>query len=98
MNQISDSQGPMWEVFVQAKNGQPFRHAGGLHAFDKEMALGNARDLYCRRGETVGLWVVPASEIVAAAPEDAPPFFDPADDKAYRHPTFYPMPEGVTNI
>ena len=70
MKQNPDSQGPIWEVFVQAKSGQPFRHAGGLHAFDKEMAIENARDLYCRRGEAVGLWVVPAAEIVAAALHD----------------------------
>ncbi len=98
MQHSPDTQGPVWEVFVQSKTGQPYRHAGGLHAFDKEMALENARDLYCRRGETTGLWVVPADAIVAAAPADAPAFFDPADDKVYRHPTFYPMPEGVKNI
>ncbi len=98
MKKNTDTQGPIWEVFLQSKTGQPFRHAGGLHAFDKEMAIENARDLYCRRGEAVGLWVVPAAEIVAAAPDDAPAFFDPSDDKAYRHPTFYPMPDGVSNL
>ena len=40
-----DSQGALWEVFVQRKSGQPFVHCGSLHAFDKEMALQNARDL-----------------------------------------------------
>ncbi|MFI5141189.1 MAG: 1,2-phenylacetyl-CoA epoxidase subunit B, partial [Bacteroidia bacterium] len=37
-----DSQGPLWEVFVQKKAGQPFVHCGSLHAYDKEMALENA--------------------------------------------------------
>ena len=37
-----DNQGPVWEVFLQKKAGQPFVHCGSLHAFDKEMALENA--------------------------------------------------------
>ncbi|MBX7130979.1 MAG: 1,2-phenylacetyl-CoA epoxidase subunit B, partial [Flavobacteriales bacterium] len=31
-------------------------------------------------------------------PEDAASFFDPADDKIYRHPTFYTVPEGAKYI
>jgi ring-1,2-phenylacetyl-CoA epoxidase subunit PaaB len=93
-----DSQGPLWEVFVQKKAGQPFVHCGSLHAYDKEMALENARDLYTRRSEGTALWVVPAAAIVASSPEDIGPFFDPANDKVYRHPTFYQIPEGVKYI
>ncbi len=58
-------------------------------------ALQNARDVYARRGEAVSIWVVPSAAIVASSPEDAGPFFDPADDKPYRHPQFYKMPRGV---
>ncbi|MBS1647899.1 MAG: 1,2-phenylacetyl-CoA epoxidase subunit B [Bacteroidetes bacterium] len=94
----TDNQGPLWEVFVQKKSGQPFVHCGSLHAFDKEMALGNARDLYTRRGEGSALWVVPAAAIVASSPEDIGPFFEPANDKVYRHPTFYQIPEGIKYI
>ena len=93
-----DSQGQLWEVFVQKKAGQPFVHCGSLHAYDKEMALENARDLYTRRSEGSALWVVPAAAIVASSPEDAGPFFEPANDKVYRHPTFYQIPEGVKYI
>ena len=93
-----DSQGPLWEVFVQKKAGQPFVHCGSLHAYDKEMALENARDLYTRRSEGSALWVVPASAIVASSPEDIGSFFEPANDKVYRHPTFYQIPEGVKYI
>jgi len=93
-----DSQGPLWEVFVQKKAGQPFVHCGSLHAYDKEMALENARDLYTRRSEGSALWVVPANAIVASSPEDIGPFFEPANDKVYRHPTFYQIPEGVKYI
>ncbi|MDX1912943.1 MAG: 1,2-phenylacetyl-CoA epoxidase subunit PaaB [Saprospiraceae bacterium] len=95
---MNHSQGALWEVFTQKKTGQPFQHAGSVHAFDKEMALENARDLYTRREKPTGLWVVPATEIVAVDPADAAPFFDPADDKIYRHPTFYDIPEEVKNL
>lgn len=85
----ADSQGPLWEVFVQPKNGDAHEHVGSVHAPDAEMALQNARDVYTRRGAVRSIWVVRASEIVASCPEDAPAFFDPSDDKAYRHPSFY---------
>lgn len=95
---MSDTQGPLWEVFVQKKSGQPFVHCGNLHAFDKEMALQNARDLYTRRNEGVALWVVPSSCIVASSPEDQGPFFDPSNDKVFRHPTFYPLPDVIKHM
>lgn len=96
-NQSTDKsgQGILWEVFVQAKPGLPHKHAGSLHAPDAEMALKSARDVYTRRSEGVSIWVVPASEITATTESDADSFFDPADDKVYRHPTFYTVPEGV---
>jgi ring-1,2-phenylacetyl-CoA epoxidase subunit PaaB len=98
MEAIKDSQGTVWEVFIQAKPGQPYRHAGNVHAFDKEMAIQNARDVYTRRGEGTAIWVVPSNYIVASSPEDIGSFFDPANDKVYRHPTFYTLPEGVQHI
>lgn len=94
----SDNQGPLWEVFIQTKPGQPFKHAGSVHAYDKEMAIENARDVYTRRNEGTNLWVVPASAIVAVSSSEASSFFEPADDKIYRHPTFYDLPEGVKQI
>ena len=94
----TDNQGPIWEVFVQPKAGKPYKHVGAVHAYDKEMAIENARDLYTRRNEGNGLWVVKAEDIVSVQASDAESFFDPADDKIYRHPTFYTMPEGSKNI
>src|SRR4051812_26016501 len=84
-----DSQWPLWEVFVQPAQGAAYEHSGSVHAPDAESALQNARDVYSRRGEAIGIWVVPSNEITASKPEDAGPFFDPADDKIYRHPQFY---------
>lgn len=90
-----DNQFPLWEVFVQAKSGTPHKHAGSVHAADREMALQNARDTYSRRSEGTNIWVVPAALIVASSPEDIGSFFEPSNDKPYRHPTFYEIPEGV---
>ena len=98
MEEIQDTQGVLWEVFIQSKKGLPFKHVGSVHAFDKEMAVQNARDLYTRRGEGKGMWVVPASSIVAVDPSDDQSFFEPADDKVYRHPTFYELPDGIKNM
>ncbi len=95
---MSENQGPLWEVFVQKKAGQPFVHCGSLHAYDKEMALQNARDLYTRRNEGMSLWVVKAQDITASSPEDIGPFFEPANDKVYRHPTFYQIPDAIGHM
>ncbi len=86
---------PLWEIFVRPKRGLSHVHAGSLHAPDAEMALRNARDLYTRRGEGVSLWVVRAADITASSPQERGAFFDPADDKVYRHPTFYDIPADV---
>ena len=92
------NQWPLWEVFVQTKPGLPHKHAGSLHASDREMALLNARDVYSRRNEGTNIWVVPAEAITASTPEDVGAFFEPSNDKPYRHPTFYTVPEGVKHI
>jgi ring-1,2-phenylacetyl-CoA epoxidase subunit PaaB len=94
-NGASDARWPLWEVFTQGEGGAPHEHAGSVHAPDAEMALQNARDVYARRGGVVSLWVVPATAITASAPSDDGPFFDPADDKVYRHPQFYKTPRGI---
>ena len=93
-----DSQWPLWEVFTQEKQGAPHEHAGSLHATDAEHALQNARDVYSRRGEAISIWVVPAVSIIASTPEDVGPFFDPANDKAYRHPQLYRVPRGIRGV
>jgi ring-1,2-phenylacetyl-CoA epoxidase subunit PaaB len=87
--------GELWEVFVRPRRGLAHVHAGSIHAADAEMALRNARDVYTRRQEGVSLWVVPAVEITASSPDEQDSFFDPAADKAYRHPTFYEVPDAL---
>jgi len=92
------TQWPLWEVFIRSKNGLDHKHAGSLHAADAPMAIENARDVYTRRMEGVSIWVVRAGDIVASSPGDKEALFDPAQSKVYRHPTFFPMPDGVKNL
>ncbi|HQW23685.1 MAG TPA: 1,2-phenylacetyl-CoA epoxidase subunit B [Bacteroidia bacterium] len=92
------NQFPQWEVFIQAKNGGPYEHAGSVHATDKNMALQNARDIYTRRNEGRSLWVVQTDNIFSTTREEEAEFFDPAEDKIYRTPNFYKMPAGTTNL
>ncbi len=69
--------------------GKYFSSQRNLHATDEEMALQNARELYTRRQEGTCIWVVKTEHIVSSSPEDQSSFFDPADDKVYRYPTFF---------
>jgi ring-1,2-phenylacetyl-CoA epoxidase subunit PaaB len=93
-----DSQGPLWEVFVQEEGGAAHVHAGSLHAPDRDMALQNARDVYARRGRVASLWVVESAAIAATAPSDRASFFEPAFQKIYRHPQFYKVPRGIRGL
>lgn len=95
---MSKTNWPLWEVFVRGKAGLSHKHVGSVHAADAEMAIINARDLYTRRSEGVSLWVVPAAAIVASDPADKDSLFEPADDKVYRHPTFYDIPDDVGHM
>lgn len=89
---------PLWEVFIRSRQGMSHKHVGSLHAADAEMAISNARDVYTRRLEGVSIWVVPSEQITASSPEDKEAFFDPANDKVYRHPTFYDLPDKLEHM
>ena len=86
---------PLFEVFIRSKHGVSHVHAGSIHAPDSEMALENARDVYTRRGEGSSIWVVPSDQIAASSPSAKAALFEPSDDKIYRHPTFYDVPDDV---
>ncbi|MDG2208928.1 MAG: 1,2-phenylacetyl-CoA epoxidase subunit B [Flavobacteriales bacterium] len=97
MNQ-SSSDWPLWEVFVRSRQGLSHKHVGSLHAADAGMAISNARDVYTRRQEGVSIWVLPADAISASSPVDKDILFDPANDKVYRHASFYDLPDEVKNM
>lgn len=89
---------PLWEVFIRAKQGLSHKHVGSVHAPDAEIAIRHARDTYTRRMEGVSIWVVESSRIAASDPDYGGPLFAPAEDKIYRHPTFYTIDEAVKHM
>ena len=89
---------PLWEVFLRSKQGLDHKHCGSLHAPDGQLALQMARDVYTRRQEGVSIWVVRADQIIASDPAETAAFFDPMQDKIYRHPTFYELPDEVNHL
>ena len=91
----STNEWPLWEIFIRSKQGLDHKHVGSLHAVDAAMAIENARDVYTRRMEGVSIWAVESKDIHASSPSESDSLYDPANDKAYRHPTFYDLPEEV---
>lgn len=89
---------PLWEVFIRSKQGLDHKHVGSLHAADAQMAIENARDVYTRRQEGVSIWVVESKHIHASNPDEAESFYEPANDKVYRHPTFYDLPDEIKHM
>jgi ring-1,2-phenylacetyl-CoA epoxidase subunit PaaB len=84
---------PLWEIFIRSQHGLAHKHVGSLHAADAEMAINNARDVYTRRNEGVSIWAVRSSDIAASSPGDKEALFEPSNDKVYRHPTFFDIPD-----
>lgn len=89
---------PLWEIFIRSKQGLHHKHVGSLHAADAEMAIENARDVYTRRSEGVSIWAVESKNVTASSPSEADSLFDPANDKVYRHPTFYDLPDELKHM
>lgn len=97
---MTETNWPLYEVFIRPKNGLSHKHVGSLHAVDAEMALQNARDVYTRRGDVMSVWVVPSAAITASEPDDRGSLLEPSDKdrKPYRHPTFYDIPDDVGHM
>lgn len=95
---MSSNNWPLWEVFIRSRQGLNHKHVGSLHAADEQMAIDNARDVYTRRKEGVSIWVVESTNVHASNPTEQGPMFDPANDKVYRHPTFYEIPEEIGHM
>jgi ring-1,2-phenylacetyl-CoA epoxidase subunit PaaB len=88
----------LFEVFVRPKRGLDHKHVGSLHAEGREQALEYARDVYTRRTEGISIWVVKSQDITASQEDDNESFFDPSDDKPYRHATYYPLPKEISTM
>ena len=94
----TQSDWPLWEVFIRSKQGLDHKHVGSLHAADAQMAIENARDVYTRRMEGISIWVVESKYIHASNPTEAESLYEPANDKVYRHPTFYDLPDELKHM
>ena len=88
----------LFEVFIRSRRGLDHKHLGSLYAEDHRQAIAYARDVYTRRSEGVSIWVVLSTDICASQEDDCESFFDPMDDKPYRHATFYRLPDEVDNM
>jgi len=95
---MADNTLPLFEIFIRSRRGLDHKHVGSLHAQDHEAALGYARDVYTRRSEGVSIWVVKSDDIIASQEDQAPSFYDPSDDKVYRHASFYEVPDEVKHM
>lgn len=72
----------IFEVFGQADRGEPYTHMGSLIAPDPEMALVLSKEVFCRRGEAVSLWVAPREAFTATPRTDSGLLR--ATDRSYR--------------
>jgi ring-1,2-phenylacetyl-CoA epoxidase subunit PaaB len=89
---------PLYEVFIRSRRGLEHKHTGSVHADSDEMALQYAREVYTRRSEGISLWVVRSDAITSSQEDDAEMFYDPSDDKPYRHAQHYQLPDEVNNM
>ncbi|HEV8404156.1 MAG TPA: hypothetical protein VGQ31_14095 [Candidatus Limnocylindrales bacterium] len=78
----------VWEVFRREKDGDPMRHGGSVMAPDAELAVHYAREMFGRRQESVGLWVVRRADIVDLDDAD---LLQPPLDRSFKKPGGYVM-------
>jgi ring-1,2-phenylacetyl-CoA epoxidase subunit PaaB len=77
-----------FEVFQQAKDGDPMRHGGNVMAPDAELAIHYARELFGRRNESSRLWVVRRADIAVLEDQD---LLQPPLDRSFKKPGGYVM-------
>lgn len=95
---MTDDDARLYEVFVRSRRGLDHIHVGSLHAQDGRQALEYARETYLRRAEGASIWVVESRHIHASQESDVETFYDPMDDKPYRHAANYVLPDGIENM
>jgi len=77
-----------YEVFQQAKEGDPMRHGGNVLAPDADLAVHYARELFGRRQESHRLWIVRRADVVVLDDAD---LLDPPLDRSFKKPGGYVM-------
>ena len=86
------------ELSTRTQRGLDHKQVGSLHAEDTEQALQYAREVSTRRNEGVSIWVVKSSDMAASQESDCESFYDPLDDKPYRHASHYDLPKEITSL
>ena len=89
---------PLWEVFVRARQGLSHSMWAACTRRTRRWRSRTRATSTPAAGKGESIWVVRSTDVVASAPDDKDALFDPADDKIYRHPTFYTVPDGVENL
>ena len=78
---MNDTQLRRYEIFVVERADRPPVHAGSVHASDDELALLNARDVFARRPDCLGLWAF-RSEMMTSLTSEEPGSSRPAEAPA----------------
>jgi ring-1,2-phenylacetyl-CoA epoxidase subunit PaaB len=74
-----DTQWPRFYVFKRDKPDDAYLNCGTVHAADAELALLNARDVFVRRPDCAGLWVIPAARIMSQSRQERPKSGPPSE-------------------
>ena len=82
-----------YEVFQQAKEGDPMRHGGNVLAPDADLAMHYARELFGRRNESTRLWIVRRADITVLEDQD---LLNPPLDRSFKKPGGYVMRDKLT--
>ena len=82
-----------YEVFQQAKDGDPMRHGGNVLAPDADLAMHYARELFGRRQESSRLWIVRRADIAVLEDQD---LLHPPLDRSFKKPGGYVMRDKLT--
>ena len=78
---MNDTQLRRYEIFVVERPDHPPVHAGSVHAADDELALLNARDVFARRPDCLGLWAF-RSEMMTSLTSESPGSSKPMEARA----------------
>jgi len=87
-----------WEVFFRTKQGLSHKHIGSMVTDQAADAIKQSIDIYGDSLKITNVWVVPSIKINASDPADSEMFYEPADNKLFRHATFYVLPDEVKHM
>ncbi|HEY8640739.1 MAG TPA: hypothetical protein VIL53_09570 [Solirubrobacterales bacterium] len=77
-----------YEVFVQLRRDQPYTHVGSVRAAGDKLAREAAKEVFTRRDNPIGMWVVDRRHILPSN-ELERELFRIGFEKEYRQPSFF---------